>query len=295
LNVLSARDRARLCGVLAHLEQHLDAAPSLAQLAAIAHWSPHHFHRRFSAAMGVPLAEYLRWRRMHRAAFRLAFRHQNVLEVALEAGYAGPEAFARAFRQVFGVAPTAFRAQPRWQPWLDVYPLLNERSSRLMTDHHDSTPHVRIIDFPRTPVALLVHRGDARALGTSLRRFIDWRRQHRLSPAVSATYNLLYDDPGRTAPQDCRIGLCAALPPTGMPEALPGIMAYAIPGGRCAVLRRVGADHGLRATIVDLLENWLPGSGERLRDDCPLFLQRVRFFPDVAEHEAVNDIFVPLT
>jgi AraC family transcriptional regulator len=38
---------------------------------------------------------------------------------------------------------------------------------------------------------------------------------------------------------------------------------------------------------------WLPDSGES-PGDFPLFFQRITFFPDVPEHEAATDIFLPL-
>jgi DNA gyrase inhibitor GyrI len=46
-------------------------------------------------------------------------------------------------------------------------------------------------------------------------------------------------------------------------------------------------------TLKYLYATWLPASGEELRD-FPLYLQRVRFFPDVPEHEAIVDVFLPL-
>jgi AraC family transcriptional regulator len=45
--------------------------------------------------------------------------------------------------------------------------------------------------------------------------------------------------------------------------------------------------------VIYLYAEWLPNSGEELRD-YPLYFQRIRFFPDVPEHEAVTDIFLPL-
>ena len=36
-----------------------------------------------------------------------------------------------------------------------------------------------------------------------------------------------------------------------------------------------------------------PASGEEPRD-FPLYFQRVSFFPDVPEHEAITDVFLPL-
>ena len=66
-----------------------------------------------------------------------------------------------------------------------------------------------------------------------------------------------------------------------------------IAGGRCAVLRHLGSDDMLGESVRYLYSEWLPRSGEELRDS-PLFFQRVHFFPDVPEHEAITDIFLPL-
>ena len=44
---------------------------------------------------------------------------------------------------------------------------------------------------------------------------------------------------------------------------------------------------------MHLYAHWLPTSGEELRD-FPLFMQRVKFFPDVPDGEAETDIYLPL-
>ena len=143
---------------------------------------------------------------------------------------------------------------------------------------------VEIVHFPETHVAAFEHRGDPRHLGHSIARFIAWRKQNHLPPRISATYNIVYDD--------FRYDLCAA---TNQPiaENAFGIVAKTIPAGRCAVLRHIGSDEHLAATVRYLYSEWLPDSGEEPRD-FPVFFQRVRFFPDVPEHEAVTDIFLPL-
>jgi AraC family transcriptional regulator len=66
-----------------------------------------------------------------------------------------------------------------------------------------------------------------------------------------------------------------------------------IPAGRCAVLRHEGSDDHLGRSIRHLSAEWLPGSGEELRD-FPLFMQRVAFFPDVPDSESVTAIYLPL-
>ena len=57
----------RLNRAVEYLEEHLEA-PELREAAKIACCSPYHFQRMFSLLAGVPLSEYIRRRRMSRAA-----------------------------------------------------------------------------------------------------------------------------------------------------------------------------------------------------------------------------------
>lgn len=155
-----------------------------------------------------------------------------------------------------------------------------------------SAADVRIVDTADIPVALLEHRGDWRRLGETIRAFIAWRRAHGLSPSTSATYNIAWNDPETTPPQDFRFGLCAATTMAIAPNQS-GVTPFVIEGGRCAVLRHTGSDESLGAAVRYIYAEWLPQSGEELRD-FPAYFQRVRFFPDVPEREAVTDIFLPL-
>lgn len=78
-----------------------------------------------------------------------------------------------------------------------------------------------------------------------------------------------------------------------IPANSTGIVMKTIPGGRCAVLRHVGSDDGLTAAAQYLYGVWLPASGEEIRY-FPLYGQRVSFFPDMPENEAIIDLFLPL-
>ena len=158
--------------------------------------------------------------------------------------------------------------------------------------HNYQDDNIEIVDFPETHLAVMSHRGDPALLAHTLRRFIAWRKQAGLRPKTSATFNLLYGDPEATAPEDFRIDLCAE---AGHPLTFDGddVVEGLIPAGRCAMLRTKGAIGSLKPAISFLYADWLPRSGEELRD-FPIFLQRVRFYPDVPEHEAVTDVYLPL-
>ena len=49
--------------------------------------SPYYFHRTFSAIVGKAIAEYIRDRRLERAAVLLSETDKPVIEIGLECGY----------------------------------------------------------------------------------------------------------------------------------------------------------------------------------------------------------------
>lgn len=278
--------------VLEHIDAHLDEDLTVDRLSSVAAFSKYHFHRQFSLLFGIGVYRYVQLARLKRASYRLAFRDEpRIIDIALEAGYESHEAFSRAFKKAVGQTPSEFREQPDWDSWHAIYQPLTELRIRHMKPER-SAGDVKIVVFEETRVAVLEHRGDPARLGDSLRRFIAWRKQNRLPPAVSATFNILYDDPAETPPEDYRIDICAAID-RRVTENPFGVVEKTIPGGRCAVVRHVGSDDALGEAVRYLYATWLPASGEEPRD-FPLYLQRVRFFPDVPEREAVTDVFLPL-
>jgi len=282
---------ARMLRVLDHIDRHPDADLGLDALSAVAAFSKHHFHRQFGALFGVSVHRYVQLVRMKRASYQLAFRtDEAITDIALDAGYDAPEAFARAFRQRFGQAPSAFRKSPDWDPWhAALGPLTEARTRHMQTNF--TLQDVQIVDFPATPVAVMEHHGDPARIGDTIQRFIAWRKRMELRPGTNATYNIFHSNPQVTAPEDFRLDLCVATDrvfPAGQ-----GVEPGLIPAGRCAMLRVTGWSDDLEPAAFFLYRDWLPASGEEPRD-FPLFCRRVTFFPDVPEHEAVAELYLPL-
>lgn len=150
---------------------------------------------------------------------------------------------------------------------------------------------VRIIEFPETAVACVSHRGAPERIGDTIRRFISWRKENTLPPSRAATWNIVYDDPDDTPPDAYRMDLCCTCADVAPNDH--GVVAATIAGHRCAVLRHTGSDAQLIDSVRFLYGEWLSVSGESPAD-APLFFQRVTFFPDVPEHQAVTDIYLPL-
>ncbi len=96
---------------VAYMEAHMEDGIDLERVAQIACCSPFHFQRMFSYIADLPLSEYIRRRKMTRAAFDLQNGSEKIIDIALKYGYESPTAFNRAFQSVHGIAPSAARAE----------------------------------------------------------------------------------------------------------------------------------------------------------------------------------------
>src|SRR3569832_9246 len=95
--------RARMQRVLDHIDRHLDGDLDLDTVSRVAAFSKFHFHRQFMATFGLSVHRYIQLARMKRASHRLASKDgQSVTEIAMDAGYDEPDAFASAFRKRIG-------------------------------------------------------------------------------------------------------------------------------------------------------------------------------------------------
>ncbi|MCA9310785.1 MAG: helix-turn-helix transcriptional regulator, partial [Phycisphaerales bacterium] len=95
------------------LEARLDEDVPLEEAAAASSYSMFHFHRLFRGLIGETVREHVRRLRLERAAFRLVHTTDDILPIALDAGYETHESFSRAFKAHFGEPPSAYRASGR--------------------------------------------------------------------------------------------------------------------------------------------------------------------------------------
>ena len=89
--------QARLRPVIRALEQDPDL--SIEMLASSACLSFYHFHRVFTAVTGETPGEMCRRLRVQRAAWQLRYTDASITAIAMDAGLASSQAFAKVFRR----------------------------------------------------------------------------------------------------------------------------------------------------------------------------------------------------
>jgi AraC family transcriptional regulator len=150
---------------------------------------------------------------------------------------------------------------------------------------------VRIVEFPETRVAAAEHHGPPETEYETSKKLIEWRIQHRLSPANHQTYGVHYTDPESVPPAQHRVDFCVTYDQPVQPNPQ-GIVSKTIPANRCAVARHLGSRHHISAAVY-LHHEWLPNNGETV-GNFPIFFYYVNVGPNIQEHEMVTDVYLPL-
>ncbi len=152
---------------------------------------------------------------------------------------------------------------------------------------------VKIVDFKEIRIAVLEHRGPADLLNNSVATFIEWRKAGHHSPVGSSmTIGIAYDDPATTEPDKFRFDICGSVA-SDVPANPQGVINKTIPGGRCAVVRHFGSNDRIGETTYPLYRDWLPQSGEELRD-FPLYFHYLNLLLETPECDLKTDIYLPL-
>lgn len=92
-----------------YIENNLDKEIELEDLADKAFLSKYHFHRVFHAVVGEPVAEYIRKKRLMKAATDLLCTEDKIIEISYRYQFGSQEVFTKAFKKLYGIPPREFR------------------------------------------------------------------------------------------------------------------------------------------------------------------------------------------
>ena len=270
----------RLGRVTAYIHDHLDGPLDLDRLAEVAHLSPFHWHRIYHALHGETIAATVRRLRLHRATGYLANTVLAVSDVARKCGYPNVQSFARAFRSVYGMSPTQYRAHG------------GHAVFRAATAQPEAAGYtVEIRDVPAVQLAGIAHHGSYMLVGKAFETaYTRLAAQGLVRPDMR--WLAAYDDDPFAVPEkqlNSRAGL--SLPPGA--QAQRPLMAFTLGGGPCAVLRHRGPYATMRAAYQWLYGSWLVQSGLEAAD-LPVFEEYLNNPRDTAPADLLTDIFLPL-
>ena len=94
-----------------YIERHLEDDLSIASLAAYAGYIEYYFSKKFKRELGMTPAEYIRKKRLAKAALLLRSTDLDAQQIASRLQFCSQSYFTDCFRKEFGVSPTKYRKE----------------------------------------------------------------------------------------------------------------------------------------------------------------------------------------
>jgi AraC family transcriptional regulator len=269
----------------------------LTKLAEVATFSPYHFHRIFHAMVGETLSQFIQRVRLEKAAALLLNNLATpVTDVALDCGFSSSAAFARAFRDRFGVTAGRWREcrgeierkNGKTDRKIDQ-PLRNQQKEYDVVAHYssDAFNHIRwritmkngtknnfdftveVKELSDMTVAYVRHvgpyKGDTELFQRLLGQLCTWAGPRGLLGRPGAKLLTVYhDEPEITDKANLRLSVCMTVPDDTQVGGEIGKMV--VKGGTYAVGHfEMDADQYEDAWNA-LVGGWLPESGYQPAD-----------------------------
>jgi AraC family transcriptional regulator len=315
---LRAEYVGRVNRVIDHIERNLDRSLSLDELARVARFSPHHFHRIFSALVGETLHRFIQRLRVERAATMLVTNAGcPITAIAIDCGFSSSATFARAFKEAFGMSATRWRAQGDHEACKanrkirktldglckagavsDCYldPRNNAPTWRIEMPAEPTPLHttVQVQTRAEIPVVYLRHvgpYGQTALVPRLVAKLRQWAVPRGLWGPDTRTLLVAHDDPNVTEEGKLRLSVCLSVPPQTEGEGEVGRMTIA--GGKYAVGHFEIRPEQIAEAWGAVLGGWLPQSGFQ-PDDRLCYEEALGDPREHPEGKIVLDICVPV-
>jgi AraC family transcriptional regulator len=291
---------SRINRVIDYIQRNIDKNLSLEELAGVANFSRFHFHRIFAGMVGETLNQFIQRIRVERAATQLLSNpKKSITEIALDCGFSGSAAFARAFKDFFGMSASQWRTggYERNSKIRKMVRKKDQAHGKIGKDFEvssfyidDETYHqkwriqmkgetqlkadVEVKELPDLPVAYIRHigsyKGDEALFDRLFGKLFKWAGSRGLLRfPETKVMSVYYDNPEITDEDKLRLDVCISIPEDAAVDGDVGKMT--LPGGKYAVARfELSSAEQYQDAWTAVCMGWLPESGYQ-PDDRPAF------------------------
>lgn len=242
---------SRINRVMEYVDTYYYEQVNLDKLAEIAHFSPFHFHRIFTALTGETPADFFLRIRTEKAAQQLKdYRSKSISEIAFDCGFSSMSLFARTFKKHFGINATAYRKIE--QPLVvknGIYYSKNgqplSKKNQIYVPHNNELctinlkqlvimeTNVIVKDMPEMQTIYCRHTGEFNKIKNAYGKLMKFAGPRGLIKPNSHTVTVYHDDPSVTEISKVRQSACLVIDSDVKTEGEIGKMT--IPGGKFAV------------------------------------------------------------
>jgi len=299
---------SRINRVMEYIDNHYHEQINLDKMAQVAHFSPFHFHRIFSALTGETPADFCLRIRTEKAAQKLKdYLQSSISDIVFDCGFSSMALFARTFKRYFGMSASAYRkierpivvkdgvyysknGQPLSKKNQIYVPLNNELCSVNLKQLVIMETNVIVKELPEMQAIYCRHTGAFDKIHEAFSKLMQFAGPRGLVGKDSHTATVYHDDPSVTEISKVRQSACLIVNEDVKVAGEIGKMA--IKGGKYAVghfeIDVTGFENAWNTMCV-----WMTESGYEPGEGNPY-----EFYyadpEDHPEHKFVLDICIPV-
>lgn len=276
-----------------YIEQNLSEDIKVEKVAKYVGYSYYHFTRLFEGLLGETVGNYIRKRRLARAAKELLYTDRKIIDIALDFQFKSPEAFARAFNKMYDISPTEYRKNR-----IDVFKGNKKCIDEKRLDHILNNITIKPVIKVISEVKVIGIKGNTTLkdnvlpeLWTSLNKNVS-KIINKTDPLKA--YGICENNkPFNEFGENIEFSEIVGLEVTSFDYIPEGMIVKVIPQGKYAVFTHKGALVRLRETYEYIWGTWIPSSKVELdmRDDFELYDDR---FKGIDNPLSEIDIYIPI-
>ncbi len=198
--------------VIDYIENNLAKELSLEGLSKKACYSPFHFHRLFKFITGEPINEFISRKRIERiAAILLVGTNASITELAFRYGFSSGNAFSRAFKNFYGISPTAFKSKNK----ISKIGVDSKSIEKYICQIDNALDWIKMngqIEIKKLSEMTLIgitHIGEFNKVGDSYEKLIKWMTTKDLLNVPNLKAVTVYHDNSKvTDPSKVRLSTC---------------------------------------------------------------------------------------
>ncbi|MCB0804158.1 MAG: AraC family transcriptional regulator [Bacteroidales bacterium] len=275
----------RINKVIHFIHTHLSEKLDVDRLAAVAAFSPYHFHRIMSAYLNESLISYIIRTKMEVAAGFILHTDMSITDVAYKVGYEMPSSFNKAFKKRFGVNPSAFRDNyDKARDYLKTSKTNKMKKTEMKHEVREVIPRKVIYVASTGPY-------DGKGTADAWKKVCGFAGQKGLFGPKTEFIGISFDDPHITDSSKLRYEACLTIDKEATAEGEMGVKEIA--GGKYVVFLHEGSYENFQASYDYIFGEWLPGNNSQLREE-PSFELYLNSPEDTAPENLKTEIWVPI-
>lgn len=253
----------RINKVIDYVNKHLNRSVSLEELAAVAFFSPYHFHRIFMAMTGESINDFTNRLRLEKSARLLKFSKNTISHIAYECGFSSPSTLSRSFKQYFGQSPSTYRKTGKIEKSKirkELYPM-DQYHCDVIADELKNDFQVEVKQFPKRRIAY-IRVTNSFEEGVVLKAFeemINWSKKMNLFDSEQI-FGMSKDDPFVTPKEKYSYEVCITIPENFEMDSKNYMETMILPRSRYAVASVSGDFNKVATTTNYLYNDWLINS-----------------------------------